>query len=155
MQSGRNCWPVLADKARDAVTQRKQELSDALARVEQLQASRARLMKLHDDYSRREAQAESGITTGAGMHHQANHRQFMAQLLALRQRVDQDIERAQSVVAQQRARLVDAEVELRKMEALVEGDRRAVHAARDKQEQRQIDAIATAQFNAQRLAAKA
>lgn len=155
MKLGRKCWPVLADKARDVVTQRKQELSEALVRVEQLHASRARLMKLHNDYCRREAQAETEITTGAGMHHQANHRQFMGQLLALRERVDQDIERAQSVVAQQRARLVDAEVELRKMEALVEGEQRALRAAQDKQEQRQIDAIAMAQFNARRLGAKA
>lgn len=150
MNTPRNCWPVLADKARDVVTARKQDLVEALARVEQLHASRTRLMRLYDDYRQREAQP---VTDGAGMHHQANHRQFMAQLLTLRERVDHDIERAQSVVAQQRARLVEAEVELRKMEALVEGEQRAVRAANEKLEQRQIDAVATAQFNARRMAA--
>ena len=150
MNTPRNCWPVLADKARDVVTQRKQELAEALARVDQLHASRARLMRLYDDYRQREAQP---ITDGAGMHHQANHRQFISQLLTLRERVDHDIARAQSVVAQQRAKLVDAEVELRKMEALVENEQRALRAAQQKLEQRQFDAVATAQFNARRAAA--
>ena len=152
MTTPRNCWPVVADKARDVVTQRKQDLAEALARVEQLQSSRARLMRLYDEYRQRETQP---ITDGAGMQHQANHRQFMSQLLTLRERVDQDIGRAHSVVAQQRARLVDAEVELRKMEALVEGEQRALRAAQQKLEQREIDAVATAQFNARRAAAKA
>lgn len=152
MKSPRNCWPVLADKARDVFTQRKQDLVEALARVEQLQASRERLLRLYDDYRQREAQP---VSDGAGMQHQANHRQFMAQLLTLRERVDHDIGRAQSVVAQQRARLVEAEVELRKMEALVEGEQRAFRDAQQKREQRQFDAVATAQFNARRAAAKA
>lgn len=149
MQSGRDCWAVLANRARDTVIQRKQDLSTALARVEKLQMSRARLTRLYDDYSCREAQAKASITTGAGVHHQANYRQFMGQLLALRQRVDQDIALAQSVVVQQRASLIEAEIETRKMETLVEGDRRTALAKKSKQEQRQTDAIAIARFNAQ------
>lgn len=149
MQSGRDFWAVLANRARDTVMQRKQDLSAALARVEKLQMSRDRLTRLYDDYSRREAQAKASITTGAGVHHQANYRQFMGQLLALRQRVDQDISLAQSVVVQQRASLIEAEIETRKMEALVEGDRRTALAKISKQEQRQTDAIAIARFNAQ------
>ena len=126
MRQARNCWPVLVRKAQDAVNEAQTDIAKALARVDQLEASHARLCSLYDEYRQQENQNTAPIM---GMQASMNHRQFMAQLLTLQQRVVLDLSKARATLAQMRKKRVLAEVELHKMESLAEQDAKAV--ARD------------------------
>jgi flagellar export protein FliJ len=144
MRQARNCWPALVRKAQDGVNTAQAEIAQALARVEQLQASHARLCSLYDEYRLQEHQSTAPVM---GMQASMNHRQFMAQLLTLQQRVVVDLGKAQATLTQMRKKRVLAEVELHKMESLAEQDAKAV--ARDvmRYEQRQMDELGVRQFN--------
>lgn len=99
MRQARNCWPVLVRKAQDAVNEAQSEIAQALARVEQLQASHARLCTLYDEYRLQENQSDGPVM---GMQASMNHRQFMAQLLTLQQRVVVDLSKAQVTLSEMR-----------------------------------------------------
>ena len=144
MRQARNCWPVFVRKAQDAVNEAQTDIAKALARVDQLEASHARLCSLYDEYRLQENQNTAPIM---GMQASMNHRQFMAQLLTLQQRVVLDLSKARATLAQMRKKRVLAEVELHKMESLAEQDAKAV--ARDvlRHEQRQMDELGVRQFN--------
>ena len=144
MRQARNCWPVLVRKAQDAVNEAQTDIAKALARVDQLEASHARLCSLYDEYRLQENQNTAPIM---GMQASMNHRQFMAQLLTLQQRVVLDLSKARATLAQMRKKRVLAEVELHKMESLAEQDAKAV--ARDvmRDEQRQMDELGVRKFN--------
>ena len=83
MRQARACWPVLVKKANDEVLQLQTELGQALARVDQLEASHQRLCRLYDEYRLKEQQPQ---TEAMGMQASMNQRQFMGQLLNLQQR---------------------------------------------------------------------
>jgi len=144
MREARNCWPVLVRKAQDAVNEAQAEIAQALARVDQLEASHARLCSLYDEYRLQENQSTAPVM---GMQASMNHRQFMAQLLTLQQRVVLDLSKARVTLSQMRKKRVVAEVELHKMTSLAEQDAKAV--ARDvlRHEQRQMDELGVRQFN--------
>ena len=144
MRQARNCWPVLVRKAQDAVNEAQTDIAKVLARVDQLEASHARLCSLYDEYRLQENQNTAPIM---GMQASMNHRQFMAQLLTLQQRVVLDLSKARATLAQMRKKRVLAEVELHKMESLAEQDAKAV--ARDvmRDEQRQMDELGVRKFN--------
>ncbi len=144
MRQARNCWPVLVRKAQDAVNEAQSEIAQALARVEQLQASHARLCTLYDEYRLQENQSDGPVM---GMQASMNHRQFMAQLLTLQQRVVVDLSKAQVTLSEMRRKRVMAEVELHKMQSLAEQDAKEV--ARDvlRYEQRQMDELGVRKFN--------
>ena len=144
MREARNCWPVLVRKAQDAVNEAQAEIAQALARVDQLEASHARLCTLYDEYRLQENQSTAPVM---GMQASMNHRQFMAQLLTLQQRVVLDLSKARVTLSQMRKKRVVAEVELHKMTSLAEQDAKAV--ARDvlRHEQRQMDELGVRQFN--------
>ena len=144
MRQARNCWPVLVRKAQDAVNEAQTDIAQALARVDQLEASHARLCSLYDEYRLQENQNPAPVM---GMQASMNHRQFMAQLLTLQQRVVLDLSKARATLAQMRKKRVLAEVELHKMESLAEQDAKAV--ARDvmRDEQRQMDELGVRKFN--------
>jgi flagellar export protein FliJ len=144
MRQARNCWPVLVRKAQDAVNEAQTEIAQALARVDQLQASHARLCTLYDEYRVQENQSTAPVM---GMQSSMNHRQFMAQLLNLQQRVVLDLSKAQATLSQMRKKRLLAEVELHKMASLAEQDAKAV--ARDvmRHEQRQMDELGVRKFN--------
>lgn len=144
MKQARNCWPVLVRKAQDAVNDAQANIALALTRVEQLQASHARLCSLYDEYRLQEHKQTGPVM---GMQASMNHRQFMAQLLTLQQRVVVDLSKAQATLAQMRKKRVQAEVELHKMQSLAEQEAKAV--ARDvmRYEQRQMDELGVRQFN--------
>ncbi len=144
MRQARNCWPVLVRKAQDAVNEAQAEIAQALARVEQLQASHNRLCTLYDEYRLKENQSTTPVM---GMQASMNHRQFMAQLLNLQQRVVLDLSKAQATLSQVRKKRLLAEVELHKMASLEEQDAKAV--ARDvmRHEQRQMDELGVRKFN--------
>ena len=144
MREARNCWPVLVRKAQDTVNEAQAEIAQALARVDQLEASHARLCTLYDEYRLQENQSTAPVM---GMQASMNHRQFMAQLLTLQQRVVLDLSKARVTLAQARKKRVLAEVELHKMTSLAEQDAKAV--ARDvlRYEQRQMDELGVRKFN--------
>ncbi|MEK7344181.1 MAG: flagellar FliJ family protein [Pseudomonadota bacterium] len=144
MRQARNCWPVLVRKAQDGVNDAQAEITKALARVEQLQASHQRLCTLYDEYRLQESQSTAPLM---GMQASMNQRQFMAQLLNLQQRVVLDLSKAQAALAQTRKKRVQAEIELHKMESLVEQDIKAVALDAQRHEQRQMDELAVRQFN--------
>jgi flagellar export protein FliJ len=131
-------------KAQDAVNEAQSEIAQALARVEQLQASHARLCTLYDEYRLQENQSDGPVM---GMQASMNHRQFMAQLLTLQQRVVVDLSKAQVTLSEMRRKRVMAEVELHKMQSLAEQDAKEV--ARDvlRYEQRQMDELGVRKFN--------
>jgi flagellar export protein FliJ len=144
MREARNCWPVLVRKAQDAVNEAQTEIAQALARVEQLEASHARLCTLYDEYRLQENQSTVPVM---GMQASMNQRQFMAQLLTLQQRVVLDLSKARVTLAQMRKKRMLAEVELHKMTSLAEQDAKAV--ARDvlRYEQMQMDELGVRKFN--------
>ena len=63
MREARSCWPVLVNKAVDAVKEAQNDITQALARVGQLEDSHQRLCKLYDEY-RLEEQARDGTVMG-------------------------------------------------------------------------------------------
>jgi flagellar export protein FliJ len=135
---------VLVRKAQDAVNEAQAEIAQALARVDQLEASHARLCTLYDEYRLQENQSTAPVM---GMQASMNHRQFMAQLLTLQQRVVLDLSKARVTLAQTRKKRVLAEVELHKMTSLAEQDAKAVAKDVLRYEQRQMDELGVRQFN--------
>ena len=144
MREARNCWPVLVRKAQDTVNEAQAEIAQALARVDQLEASHARLCTLYDEYRLQENQSTAPVM---GMQASMNHRQFMAQLLTLQQRVVLDLSKARVTLAQMRKKRVLAEVELHKMTSLAEQDAKAVAKDVLRYEQRQMDELGVRKFN--------
>lgn len=143
MREARNCWPVLVRKAQDAVNQIQTEISQAMARVEQLEASHQRLCKLYDEYRLQEHSHQAPVM---GMQASMNHRQFMAQLLNLQHRVVADLGKAQTQLAQLRKKRLQAEIELHKMQSLAEQDAHAVAQDVKRYEQRQMDELGVRQY---------
>lgn len=143
----RTCWTVLANKAQDQVQKCRADLVQSRARVEQLTASLQRVQGLYEEYHQKERsirEAHDGLLA------QANQRQFMSQLMAIAQRVETDLHKAQAVVDNEQKQLQNAELELRKMQALVEQDREAVRKSVNKRDQRIMDSLGVAQFNLRR-----
>ena len=143
MREARTCWPVLVRKAQDAANEAQNDIVQALARVDQLQASHQRLCKLYDEYRLQEHASQAPVM---GMQASMNHRQFMAQLLNLQQRVVVDLGKAQSTLAQMRQKRLQAEIELHKMQSLAEQDAQAVAQDVKRYEQRQMDELGVRQF---------
>jgi flagellar export protein FliJ len=144
MREARNCWPVLVRKAQDAVNEVQAEIGQALARVEQLETSHARLCSLYDEYRLQENQSSAPVM---GMQTSMNHRQFMTQLLTLQHRVVLDLSKARATLTQMRKKRVLAEVELHKMASLAEQDAKEVARDVSRYEQRQMDELGVRQFN--------
>lgn len=144
MRQARNCWPALVKKAQDAANSAQTEIAQAMALVEQLQASHQRLCNLYDEYRLQENQSAAPVM---GMQASMNHRQFMAQLLNLQQRVVLDLSKAQAALAQTRKKRLQAEIELHKMQSLAEQDAKAVAREVQRHEQRQMDELGVRQFN--------
>ena len=146
-QTPRACWSVLANKAHDQVQKCRAELAQSRARLEQLTASHQRVRAMYEEYRQKERsirEADDGLMS------QANHRQFMSQLLALAERVKSDLDKAQAVVDNEQKQLQTAELELRKMKALEEQDREAVRKSVERRDQRIMDSLGVAQFNLRR-----
>jgi len=70
-----------------------------------------------------------------------NFREFMSQLLRLVERVENDLKMARTAQQVAKQRLTEAELDLFKMEAMVEKDEKAVALYHKKLEQRQMDAL--------------
>jgi flagellar export protein FliJ len=134
---------VLVRKAQDAVNDAQNDIVQAQARVDQLQASHQRLCNLYDEYRLQEQTSQAPVM---GMQASMNHRQFMAQLLNLQQRVVLDLSKAQATLTQMRQKKLQAEIELHKMTSLAEQDAKAVAQDAKRHEQRQMDELGVRQF---------
>ena len=140
----RQCWTVLADKAQDQCAQIQKELAALQQREQSLRASEARLRQLHAEYRERLQPREQA---SLGMQDAINQRQFMQQLVALLDKVVQDLAQTELLMRHTRERWLAAEKEKLKMEALVEQDLRQQHAALALREQKQLDELGVRQFN--------
>ena len=140
----RNCWTVLAQRAQDEASQIQAELGKTLARLESLNASKARLEKLYEDYRQQENSTNHSLQ---GMREVMNQRQFMTQLLILMQRVANDVAHAEKTLTETRARLMAAERERLKMQTLADQNAQAILNLAEKRDQRNMDALGVMQFN--------
>ncbi len=134
----RTTWPLLVKKAEDTLGKRRKEHKAAVEAAQKLEASRQRLLDMFEAYKAKLTQRQQQPLTIADT---TNFREFMSQLLRLVERVEDDLKLARTAQQHSKQRLTDAEVDLFKMEAMVEKDEKAVAAYWKKQEQRQMDAL--------------
>ena len=134
----RTTWPLLVKKAEDTLGKRRKEHKAAVEAAQKLEASRQRLLDMFEAYKAKLTQRQQQPLTIADT---TNFREFMSQLLRLVERVEDDLKLARTAQQHAKERLTEAEVELFKMEAMVEKDEKAVAAFLKKQEQRQMDAL--------------
>ena len=140
----RAAWPLLAQKAEDAVNAIMVELVASRKRIEHLQVSRARMQNLYEDYKRRAMQAQEKLHT---MVETTSYRHYMLQLQELVQRVDQDMQLAFHDQQQIKRKLLKAEQHLMRMQSLVERDLEAIRKHNRVQDQKQMDALGLTLFN--------
>jgi flagellar export protein FliJ len=144
MITERLCWTVLAQRAQDEASQIQIEMGQTLARLESLNASKARLENLYQDYREQENSTNHSLQ---GMREVMNQRQFMTQLLSLMQRVNNDVAQAEKNLNDTRARLMAAERERLKMQTLADQNAQAILNQAAKRDQQEMDALGVMQFN--------
>jgi flagellar export protein FliJ len=144
MTTERHCWTVLAQRAQDEASQIQTELGKTLARLESLNASKARLEQLYEDYRQQENATNHSLQ---GMREVMNQRQFMTQLLTLMQRVTNDVAHAENTLAETRQRLMAAERERLKMQTLADQNAQAILDLAEKRDQQKMDELGVMQFN--------
>ena len=148
MQQIRQCWTVLANKAEDQCEHIQQELVNIQQRLEGLQANERRLRQLYAEYQERLTRPG---TLSQGMQDAIGQRQFMQQITGLIDKVLQDQSITRQALSQTRVRLLEAQREKLKMQALVEQDQQRQRAALNKKEQQQMDEAGLRQFQMRRL----
>jgi flagellar export protein FliJ len=144
----RACWSALESRAEQKITQLRAETAQAEQLRDALLASQHRLENLYEEYR---AQAEASYTS-KGMSDAMNQRQFMSQLLKLRERVDRDIGTSNLHLQTLAHRMQQAETERLKMKTLAENDRLTVQKYMQKREQHSMDELGMLQFNQARAA---
>ena len=140
----RAAWPLLAQKAEDAVNATMVELVASRKRIEHLQTNRVRMINIYEDYKLRAAQAQEKLHT---MSQTTSYRHYMLQLQELVQRVDQDLHLAFHDQQQIKSKLLKAEQHLMRMQSLVERDLEAIRKHNRVQDQKQMDALGLTLFN--------
>ena len=140
----RAAWPLLAQKAEDAVNATMVELVASRKRIEHLQNNRVRMINIYEDYKLRAAQAQEKLHT---MSQTTSYRHYMLQLQELVQRVDQDMQLAFHDQQQIKSKLLKAEQHLMRMQSLVERDLEAIRKHNRVQDQKQMDALGLTLFN--------
>lgn len=140
----RAAWPVLVKKAQERCEQAQAELVKARERVKSLEASRARMDKLYNDYVDKckaaEQQAQSITVT-------QSYRNFIQQLQTLIQRVDLDVSTARQQLNFCRQALLAADKKRLQMQTLMDKDLERVKAYRRKKEQLELDAAGVMLYN--------
>jgi flagellar export protein FliJ len=140
----RAAWPLLAQKAEDAVNAIMVELVASRKRIEHLHESRARMQNLYEDYKCRAMQTQEKLHT---MVETTSYRHYMQQLQGLVQRVDQDLQLAFHDQQQIKDKLLKAEQHRMRMQSLVERDVQAIRHHNRVQDQKQMDALGLTLFN--------
>jgi flagellar export protein FliJ len=144
----RACWSALESRAEQKITQLRAETVQAEQLRDALLASQLRLENLYEEYR---AQTEA-TDTSKGMSDAMNQRQFMSQLLKLRERVERDIGTSNLHLQTLTHRMQQAETERLKMKTLAENDRLTVQKYVQKREQHHMDELGMLQFNQVRAA---
>jgi len=140
----RAAWPLLAQKAEDAVNAILVELVASRKRIEHLQNNRVRMLNIYEDYKQRAALAQEKLHT---MSQTTSYRHYMLQLQELVQRVDHDLQLAFHDQQQIKRKLLKAEQHLMRMQSLVERDLEAIRKHNRVQDQKQMDALGLTLFN--------
>ena len=137
-------WTVLKQRA-DAATDEAQVALNAMrARMAQLEASEAHIHKLKQDYLARYNEAQKETHT---ISDNIAYRKFLDHLHGLRLRVQKQIDAAVVDMDNARAKLVAAQREQAKMQAMVDREARNAAAAEARQEQRSLDEAGIRLFN--------
>ena len=139
----RACWSALENKAERKIALLRDETTRAQALRQSLLGSQAKLEEMYTEYHEKNA----ALSDTKGMTETMNQRQFMSQLLNLRERVQGDLQRSDSHLANLGAHMVLAETERLKMQTLTENDRLAVEKFVEKREQSRMDEMGVMQFN--------
>ena len=141
----RACWSALENKAERKIALLRDETTRAQALRQSLLSSQVKLEEMYKEYHEKNA----ALSDTKGMTETMNQRQFMSQLLNLRERVQGDLQRSDSHLANLGAHMVLAETERLKMQTLTENDRLAVEKFVEKREQSRMDEMGVMQFNLQ------
>ena len=139
----RNCWTVLAQRAQDQTALIQTQLAQILERIESLKSSKKRLQHLYEEYN----QQEKSKNNLNGMREIMNQRQFMTQLLSLKDRVDGDLVLAERQLSDTRTRLINSERERMKMQSLADQNAQAVSQHAEKLDRKRMDDLGVMQFN--------
>ena len=139
----RACWSALENKAERKITRIREDTVRAQELLQSLLGSQAKLEQMYQEYYEKNA----SNSTFKGMTDAMNQRQFMSQLLNLRERVRSDIERSETHIATLAHHKVLAETERLKMQTLTENDRLAVAKFVEKRDQSRMDELGVMQFN--------
>ena len=145
----RECWSVLAKKAEDIVALNQQAVKAAREHLEKLQASKERLVSMSNEYAQKIREKEQ---TTQSLIESNNARQFVLQLLHLRDRLDKDVDQARAQLDEALQALRHADQERLKMQTLVEQDLLAVKTYHRQLEQKQMDALGLTLFNMKSVA---
>ena len=145
----RECWSVLANKAEDIVALNQQAVKAAREHLEKLQASKERLVSMSNEYAQKIREKEQ---TTQSLIESNNARQFVLQLLHLRDRLDKDVGQARTQLDEALQALRLADQERLKMQTLVEQDLLAVKTYHRQLEQKQMDALGLTLFNMKSVA---
>lgn len=140
----RPCWSVLASKAEEKIASLQIEIAQARQRLDSLENSRQRVQAMYDDYR---TNLNCSLAESRGMRESMNHRQFMAQLLTLMQRVSTDIQHTQNLLSSYKERLLEYEKDRIKMQTLANQNAMAVQKSINRKEQIQMDSLGVIQFN--------
>jgi flagellar export protein FliJ len=140
----RSCWSVLTKKAKDEEETAQIALAQAAKKVQDLEASLARMNTLLDEYKEKALAAQASLHS---MAQTANSRQFILQLQDLVSRVEQD--KIQALAAYERSKLglTHATHQRMKMETMQEKDAQTVKTWERKRDQKEMDALGLTLFN--------
>lgn len=137
-------WSVLKQRAETATQEARAALNAMRTRMAQLEASEAHIQKLKQDYLTRYNEAQKKTHT---IGDNIAYRKFLDHLHGLRLRVQKQLDAAVVDMENARVKLLAAQREQAKMEAMVEREARNVAAVAAKQEQRELDAAGIRLFN--------
>lgn len=139
----RTCWSALESKTEELLSQLRLASAQAQQLRDSLLSSQQRLDQMYQEYHAQSLQTGSS----SGMADALNQRNFMAQLSVLRDRVRQDIAKSDQHLDLLEQRLLQAQTQKIKIQALMEIDQKAVRHHVRVREQSSMDELGLLQFN--------
>jgi flagellar export protein FliJ len=139
-----SCWNLLAERAKHATREAHLRVTEARARLENLEGSEAHIDRLRADY------VELYNATQKEAHKISDniaYRQFLEHLRGLRLRVESQTSAARIQLNEAKTALLLAQREQAKMEAMVEREERNARRLAAQKEQRELDAAGIRLFN--------
>lgn len=138
-------WDVLATKAQGDLTARQKKWVDARQNQAQLQSSMQRMTALYEEYRQQES---SHAAQEWDAQVRLNHRQFMAQLLRVQDRLRRELGLADLAVERAAQAMSQAELQLQKVSTLQGQQTQRQRKEHADKEQRRIDELAIMRFGA-------